>query len=330
MIPLISVIIPAYNEASNIKTLIERLHQTLSNTKYNFELIIINDGSIDNSITVISELALSYPELYFIDFTRNFGHQNALKAGYDHAKGNAVICMDADLQHPPEFVIQMLQKWEDGFEVVLGQRKSSHLQDGFFKKFSSKVFYTLLNFISETPIDPDTPDFRLVDEKLVHVIKNLSEKDLFLRGLIPWMGYNKIILEYDQDKRLSGKSSYNPIKMFMLALSGITGFSVKPLHSAIIMGIIISGLSGLYIPYILVRYFTGHVISGWSSLIIAVTFLGGIQLFILGIIGLYLGKLFIQVKNRPEYIIRKANLDGQKPYPNQPDDNASLKLSYSK
>lgn len=329
MVPLVSVIIPAYNEATNIKPLVDHLIQILSETTYDFELIIINDGSSDNSLEVISELALSHTELYFIDFSRNFGHQNALKAGYDHARGQAVVCMDADLQHPPDFIPEMLKKWEGGFEVVLGQRKNKHLHTGWGKKLSSVFFYKLLNFISDTPIDPDTPDFRLIDQKLVKIIRELPEKDLFLRGLIPWVGYNKVILEYEQGNRLSGKSSYNPAKMFMLALSGITGFSVKPLHSAIFIGTVISGLSCLYIPYVLLKYFTGQVISGWSSLIITVTFLGGVQLFVLGIIGLYLGKLFIQVKDRPEYIIRKTNLTNSKARPNEAEDNPSLTLSYN-
>ncbi|GAA4327651.1 glycosyltransferase family 2 protein [Mucilaginibacter gynuensis] len=301
----ISIIIPAFNEASNIGALLISLFKVLQPIRHEFEVIIINDGSTDNTAAIVAELALSYGNLYLIDFSRNFGQQKALRAGYDHAKGDAVICIDADLQNPPELIADMIEKWENGYEVVLCKRRKGKQQAGYFKEITSRLFYKTLNLMAEGNIDADTPDFRLIDRKLVEIIKYLPEKDVFLRGLISWMGFNKIVLEYDHGKRLNGKTGYSPIKMLRLALTGITGFSAKPLHFAIYMGLGISILSLFYIPYILVRYFSGETISGWSSLIITITFMGGLQLFILGILGLYLGKLFMHAKNRPDYIIRE-------------------------
>ena len=305
---LISIIIPAYNEQANIKELVERLYKVIININYHFEIIIINDGSSDDSLSVLSDLSETYKQLHFIDFSRNFGQQNALRAGYDYAKGDAVICMDADLQNPPELIIQMIQNWENGFDVVLCKRKGGKQHGSFFKEHTSKFFYKILNFMSETHIDQDVPDFRLIDRKLVNIIKELPEKDLFLRGIISWMGFKKTVVEYEHKKRLNGDSGYSSLKMFRLALSGLTGFSVKPLHFAIYLGIIMSGLSLIYILYAIIRYYTGNTISGWLSIIITITFLGGLQLFVLGIIGLYIGKFFIQTKNRPEYIVNKTTL----------------------
>lgn len=308
---LISIIIPAYNERENIKILVERLHGLMINLNYSFEIIVINDGSSDGSLEVLNELSEIYKQLHFIDFSRNFGQQIALRAGYDYANGDAVICMDADLQNPPELIIEMIQHWETGFEVVLCKRKGGKQQASLYKEHSSRFFYKILNLMSETSIEQNAPDFRLIDRKLVNIIKELPEKDLFLRGIISWMGFNTTILQYEHNKRLNGNSSYSSFKMFRLALSGLTGFSVKPLHFAIYMGVAISGLSLIYLLYAIVRHYTGNTISGWSSIIITITFLGGLQLFVLGVIGVYIGKSFIQSKNRPQYLINKTTFNAK-------------------
>ncbi|HXI01412.1 MAG TPA: glycosyltransferase family 2 protein [Sphingobacteriaceae bacterium] len=306
---LISIIIPAYNEEKNIPLLAEQLNSIFSEIPYELELILINDGSTDNTLAVIHSLALQYPTLYFIDFSRNFGQQNALRAGYDYAHGDAVICMDADLQNPPEIVLDLIKKWEEGFEVVICKRKDGKQNAGILKEATSRWFYNLLSFLTDIKVEPNSPDFRLIDRKLVDIIKTLSEKDIFFRGMISWMGFKRTVVEYEHSARAYGDTKYSVIKMINLASSGLTSFSVKPLHLAMYLGLIISCLSLVYIPYALLSYYRGDAISGWASLIVTVAFFGGLQLMILGVIGLYLGKLFIQSKQRPEYIIRETNID---------------------
>ncbi|ETZ23812.1 glycosyltransferase family 2 protein [Pedobacter sp. V48] len=308
---LITVIIPAYNEEKNILLIATRLIEVLETRSYELELIFINDGSKDNSEEVLKMLSNRFANVYFINFSRNFGQQNALRAGYDYSTGDAVICMDADLQNPPELVLELIKKWEEGFDVVLCRRRKAKQHGGFLKEITSKFFYRLLTIISDTPIEHDSPDFRLIDRKLVNIIKNLPENDIFLRGLISWMGFQKTVVEYNHGLRINGNTSYSLPKMIKLATSGITSFSVKPLHIAIYLGLFISCLSLSYIPYVFVKFFYGHTISGWASLIVTVSFLGGLQLLILGIIGLYLGKLFIQNKQRPEYIVKSTNMDNK-------------------
>lgn len=307
----ISVIIPAYNEEENIPLMAERLFNLFEDhPAYEPEIIFMNDGSRDGSINALKALSEKYMHLYYIDFSRNFGHQNALRAGYDHATGDAVICLDADMQHPPEMIFELVQEWENGYEVVLCKRKDNAEHIGRFKKTSSNNFYRTLSFLTDINIEPNTADFRLIDRKLVDIIKTLPEKDIFFRGLIAWMGFKQTIVEYEQNARIHGKTKYSFKKMMSLAFTGLTSFSVKPLHTAIYLGISISCLSILYIPYALISYLNGSAISGWASLIVTVSFFGGLQLLILGVIGLYLGKLFMQSKHRPEYIVRETNIQG--------------------
>jgi len=307
MTKTISIIIPAYNEEPNLSVVTERLYSLFKNSLYKLEVIFINDGSSDGSLDLLKELSRKYSGLYFIDFSRNFGQQNALRAGYDFATGDAVICMDADLQNPPEVVKDLVKKWEEGYEVVVCKRRDAVQNAGIFKENTSRWFYRIMSFLTNISIEPNSPDFRLVDRKLVNVIKDLTEKDIFFRGLISWMGFRKAVIEYDHSVRLHGDTKYSVKKMLKLASSGLTSFSVKPLHMAMYLGLFIWGLSLLYIPYALISYYQGNAISGWASLIVTVSFFGGLQLLILGVIGLYLGKLFMQSKQRPEYIVRETN-----------------------
>jgi glycosyltransferase involved in cell wall biosynthesis len=308
MAVLISIIIPAYNEDTNIEILISRLFNCLQQTEFIYEIIVINDGSSDKTQDLLEEISVLYSNVYFINLSRNFGQQNALRAGYEHASGKAVICMDADLQNPPEIIISMLEKWQQGYEVVICKRKNAVQHGGFIKGISSKMFYRILSAISDIPIEQHSPDFRLIDRQLVDLIKQMPEKDIFFRGMISWMGFKRAVIEYNHGLRIHGETQYSIPKMIKLAGSGLTSFSVRPLHLAIYLGVFISGLSLLYIPYVLYQFYNGHTISGWSSLIIAVSFLGGLQLLIIGILGLYLGKLFIQSKGRPNYIIKNTNI----------------------
>jgi glycosyltransferase involved in cell wall biosynthesis len=305
---LISVIIPAFNEENNLEILAKNVISVFQNLPHTFEIIVVNDGSSDDTEQKIRQLSLKLSNVYYLNFSRNFGQQSALKAGYDHSNGDAVICMDADLQNPPEIITEMIAQWELGYEIVLCKRKDANQNGSFLKEISSRGFYRIIRFLSDIPIEKNAPDFRLLDRKLVDIIKRLPEKEMFLRGMISWMGFSKTVVEYSHGTRLSGKTNYSFGKMMALAATGITSFSVRPLHLAIYMGLFISGLSLLYIPYVFFQYYQGHTISGWSSLIVTVSFLGGLQLFILGIIGLYLGKMVLQVKQRPDYIVKSTNL----------------------
>jgi polyisoprenyl-phosphate glycosyltransferase len=303
----VSIVIPLYNEESNIKILLAAIQHVFTTLSYSYTVIMVDDGSKDNSLQVVQEMAAQDDRIKFISFSRNFGHQNALKAGLDMAKGDCVISMDADMQHPPSLIPTMLAKWEEGYDVVYTVRKEG-ADISAFKKRSSNVFYRLLNWLSEVDVEVGTPDFRLVSRQVLNVLKNLNEYDLFYRGLVKWVGFKQTALEYEQDERLSGKSKYTFKKMMRFALQGITSFSIHPLYAAAYLGFGISLLSLLYVPYALYSHYFGYTISGWTSVIVTIAFFGGLQLTILGIIGLYLGKLFMQSKGRPLYIIKETNV----------------------
>ena len=305
----ISIVIPAFNEEGNLCEIRKKINDVFTSLQnYSFEIIFINDGSRDNTQTTIEDLAIKFPEVKFIEFSRNFGHQNAVKAGMDNADGNAVITMDADLQHPPELIPELINKWEQGYDVVYTIRKYSD-KISFFKRVTSSVFYSFLLKISDFElVQKGGADFRLLDRNVNDVIKEFNENDLFLRGLTGWIGFKQTGVEYTAKDRFSGKSSYDMKKMFSLAFSGITSFSTKPLYLAAYVGFAFTILSLLvYGIYVIYSFAIGTHISGWASLIMTVVFLGGMQLIMMGIIGMYLGKIFKQVKDRPNYIIRSKN-----------------------
>jgi glycosyltransferase involved in cell wall biosynthesis len=304
---LISVIIPAFNEEENLAAIIERIEKVFESLVYNFEIIIIDDGSSDSTIDYIKSEIKIKPNLFYIEFSKNFGHQAALMAGLNHANGDCVISLDADLQHPPEMFAQMLQKWEEGFEVVYTRRLSDSslpLQ----KRKSSDLFYKLLNSLSDVEIEPGTADFRLLDKVVVQNLNKFQEMDPFVRGLVKLVGFKQFAIDYVPAERFRGSSKYSLAKMRRLALHGVTSLSIKPLHTAVYLGFFFSFLSLLYIPYILFAFYQGTEVSGWASLIMTVVFFGGLQLIILGFLGIYLGKMFMQAKNRPNYIIRSTNI----------------------
>jgi len=304
---MISLVIPAYNEEDNIGPILLRITEVMQNAKEDYEIIFVNDGSSDDTLNRIKAFTETYPELKYISLSRNFGHQNALKAGLDFALGEAVISMDADMQHPPEMILQFLEKWREGFDVVYSIRKESK-SSGFFKNLTSNSFYGIINSLSDIKIEPGSADFRLMDRKVLNVLTKLNENELFIRGLIPWIGFKQIGLDYFPDKRHSGESKYTLNKMIRLGLQGITSFSIRPLYTATYLGIGFSVLSIIvYVPYILISFYSGNAVEGWSSVLATVVFLGGLQLMILGIMGIYLGKLFMQSKNRPNYIVGETN-----------------------
>lgn len=305
----ISIIIPAFNEEKNLSVIHERLRAVfLGFPKYAYEIIFVNDGSTDDTQQNLEELAKECNEVKFIELSRNFGHQIALKAGLDAAKGDAVISMDADLQHPPEIIPQMIAQWEEGYDVVFTVRKYPK-EISIFKRFSSNVFYRFISCISDIDFEKGAgSDFRLVDQSVLAVIRNMNEETPFLRGLFKWVGFKQIGVEFTAEERLSGASKYSFGKMMKFAVSGVTAFSEKPLHIATYLGFFFTVFAVVfYTVDVVTSLVNGTAISGWSSLIMTVVFFGGMQLMILGIIGIYIGKIFRQVKERPSYIIRNKN-----------------------
>ena len=307
---LVSIVIPAFNESGNIAKICSEIGEVFSKLTYSYEIILVADGCTDNTMKTIETLISINKNIFFIEFSRNFGHQLALKAGLDYAKGDCVISMDCDLQHPPGLIPELLAKWEEGFEVVYTIRlEDKKLPLG--KKISSRLFYKTLNSLSNVELETGSADFRLLDSKVVSVIRNFHENEPFLRGLFKWIGFKQTSIKFMPKSRHSGKSKYSVQKMIKFALQGVTSFSVKPLYAAIYIGFSFTILSLLYIPYVIHAFHTGKEVSGWASIIMTIVFLGGLQLTILGIIGIYIGKMFMQVKNRPNYIIRSTNIKEQ-------------------
>lgn len=303
----VSIVLCSYNEESNLPTVISAVHAAMKGLAYDYELIVVDDGSSDRSLVLLQSLAETDKQLFYIEFSRNFGHQNALKAGLDHASGDCIISMDADMQHPPAMLPHLLAKWEEGYDIVYTRRAEDPSLPAL-KRQTSKRFYQLLNMLSSVELEPGTADFRLMDRRAADVLIGLKENDPFVRGLVKWIGFRQCPVDYQPHERLSGKSKYTMRKMARLALHGILSFSTQPLFLALYIGAIFASLSLLYIPYVVYSLIFGHAISGWASLIVTIVFFGGLQLFILGIIGLYIGKIFTQVKQRPGYIVRSTNI----------------------
>lgn len=303
----ISIVVPACNEEGNIPVLVDALENVLSKLDYDYQLIFVDDGSTDGTLALLKAISTTKPHIRYIGLSRNFGHQNALKAGLDLAGGDAVIMMDGDMQHPPELIPIMLEEWEAGNDIVYTIRKD-HQDMPMMKRKTSNMFYNLINNLSDIELEQGTADFRLMDRRVVNVFREFKETDLFLRGLVKWMGFQQSGIEYEPAERLKGKSKYTMKKMIRFALQGITSFSTKPLYIATYLGMCFSLISLLYVPYIIYSYYFGHAISGWTSIIATIAFFGGLQLMILGIIGMYLGKLFQQSKQRPHYIVKETNI----------------------
>jgi len=304
----LSVIIPIYNEEGNIPVLFQRLNEVVSKLNVDTEYIFINDGSGDHSLLLIKQLASKYPFIKYIDFSRNFGHQVAVSAGLDHCSGKAVAIIDADLQDPPELIADLYHKWREGYEVVYAKRRSRD-GEGFLKKYTAKLFYRLLKKITSINIPIDTGDFRIIDHKIVEVLRNMPEQQKFLRGQISWIGFKQTFVEYNRDSRLKGKTGYTYKKMIRFALDGITSFSNLPLKFATIAGFLVSGFAFFMILYALYsRFISKSYVAGWTSLMLAVLFIGGVQLICIGIIGEYISRLSGNVRKRPLYVVNETNL----------------------
>ena len=304
----LSIIIPIYNEEKNIPLLFDRLKKVATDLAISYEFIFINDGSKDQSLELIRSLAQKDNMVRYINLSRNFGHQIAVTAGIDASKGNAVVIIDADLQDPPELIIEMYQKMQEGFQVVYARRKT-RTGESFLKKHTAKLFYRLLAKITSIKIPLDTGDFRIIDRKVVDVLKNMPEQQKYLRGQIAWVGFKQTYVLYDRDERFAGETGYTYKKMIQLALDGITSFSNLPLKFATMTGFFVSGITFLLSLYALyARFISKDYVPGWTSLILAVLFIGGVQLISIGIIGEYISRLSANVRKRPLYTVEESNV----------------------
>ncbi|MCB0618948.1 MAG: glycosyltransferase family 2 protein [Saprospiraceae bacterium] len=304
----ISVIIPVYNEEENLPVLYERLKKVLHDQKLQHELLFVNDGSQDASLERIHALAARDPAVKYIDFSRNFGHQIAVTAGLESCRGKAVVIMDADLQDPPEVVPELYAKWKEGYEVVAARRRARQ-GESVFKRSTAALFYRLLSRLTSVQIPVDTGDFRIIDRRVVEVLRRMPESHKFLRGQIAWIGFRQTTIEYDRAERLAGQTGYTFRKMLRLALDGITGFSDLPLKAVTYFGILVTVFAFFMTLYVLYsRYILEDYVQGWSSLMISVLFLGGVQMIAIGIIGEYLSRMNDDVRKRPLYIVRDTNL----------------------
>lgn len=305
----ICILTAAYNEEQNIVIFYKTVKKIIENLPYSFEFCFVNDGSKDNTFSVIRTLAEKDATVKYVSFSRNFGQQIALKAGIDAIDADAIIMMDCDLQHPPELIPQLIDIWQTEKVNIVNTLREEDEELSWFKKKSSQWFYKILNKISDLQLEPGQADFRLIDRQASQTLKNSKEHDVFLRGMIQWIGYKQAKMKYKPQKRHAGESKYTFSKMFKLALAGITSFSVKPLHGAIYLGFTIAFLSFLYLPYVLYSLYTGQYEHGWSSVLLTIAFFGGLNLIILGIIGVYIGNILIQNKERPLYIIQEQKID---------------------
>jgi polyisoprenyl-phosphate glycosyltransferase len=307
--PTFTIIAPIYNELENIPELYPRMREVMDRTGEAWELILVDDGSTDGSTTLIRKLAENDPRVRPVIFARNFGHQIAVTAGVDFARGDAVIIIDADLQDPPEVILDLIAKWREGYEVVYAVREERQ-GESWFKKTTASLFYRMIYRITDVDIPMDAGDFRLMDRKVVEVMKHMREKHRFLRGMSAWVGFKQVGVSYKRQPRFAGETKYPLNKMIKLALNAVTSFSYFPLQLATYMGFIAAGLSVLAIPIIVVlRLTTGTALFGQATTLIIVLFLGGLQLISLGVIGEYIGRIYDEAKGRPLYIVAEAPED---------------------
>ncbi len=307
MKPTISVVAPVYNEEEVLPELYKRVRAVMEETGESWELVLVNDGSRDRSVEIISGLHEADPRVTGVSFSRNFGFQIAVTAGLDHAQGDAIILTDADLQDPPEVYPAMIAKWREGYDVVYGIRASRE-GETWFKLFTAKLFYRMIYRITSVDIPLDTGDFRLIDRRVVEAIRHMPERNRFLRGMIPWVGYRQTGIEYQRVARFAGDSKFSSVRqMLPFAVDAVTSFSYFPLQIATYLGFIIAVISGLAIlSVVLLRLFGPDTpLLGQATTLVAVLFLGGVQLISLGIIGEYLGRIYDEVKGRPLYLVDK-------------------------
>jgi polyisoprenyl-phosphate glycosyltransferase len=310
----IDIIVPAYNEEACVRSFYERVRAAIDTLPYAVRVIFVDDGSTDRTAELVSVIAAEDPRVGLVRLSRNFGHQAALTAGLDAADADAVVTMDADLQHPPEVLPRFIAAWEAGGELVSGVR--ARAAQSVFRRATSALFYRVLNVISPLPITPDAPDFRLLDRRVVAAIRQLREQSRFLRGIYAWVGFRQIEIEYVEARRAAGTSHYGMLDMVLFALSAVLSFSRVPLRLATYLGLFVSSLAFAFGVYALMMNLVfDQVIRGWTSLAVLLSFLSGVQLLTLGVIGEYLGQVLEESKRRPLYVIADARLPLRKELP---------------
>jgi len=302
----ISILIPAYNEEPVLDKLFTRLANLANETKnYDFEFLFVNDGSKDKTLDYIKDYADTDPRVSYLNLSRNFGKEIGMIAGLDHAIGDAVVIIDADLQDPPELIPEMIKLWEDGYDDVYAKRQSRE-GESWFKKFTSKMYYKTLQSVTRIPIQEDTGDFRLLDRRVVEALKQFRESQRNTKAMFSWVGFHKKEILYDRDQRAAGETKWNYIKLVELAIDGITSFTTAPLRISTYAGIAVSILAFIYLVYLVIRtVFLGVDLAGYPSMMAVILFLGGVQLLSLGIIGEYVGRIFNETKQRPLYLIEE-------------------------
>jgi glycosyltransferase involved in cell wall biosynthesis len=304
----VSIVTPFYNEAGGVAIYFERLGEVLRewSARIEFEFVCVNDGSRDGTLAELQAVRPPFGRIVLVDLARNFGKEAALSAGLDHATGDAVIPMDADLQDPPELVPQMIERWLAGAPVVLAVREDRR-SDGWVKRSTSAAFYALHNHLADTPIPPNAGDFRLIDRSVADVVRSLPERQRFMKGLLSWPGFPAETLGYTRPPRAAGRTKWNYAKLMNLAVEGITSFSTAPLRASTVIGALFAFVSMLYGGYIAVRTLVQGVdLPGYASLFAAVVFMGGVQLLSLGILGEYVGRIYMESKQRPVYVVRSV------------------------
>ncbi len=303
----LTVVVPGLNEEENLAFLYAELIRVLGNQEWKLDILFVDDGSTDGTLRVCRELNVRDSRFQYVSLSRNFGHQIALTAGLDLSCGRAVVTMDADLQDPPEVVLEMIKLWEQGVDVAYGQRRT-HQNIPFFKRFTAQIFYRLLRFMSDVPIPMDTGDFRLIDRRVMDQLKTMREQGRFIRGMVSWIGFEQRPVLYDRPGRHQGNTKYPLFRQIRLAWAGISAFSSWPLRMATMTGILFSLMAFVMVIYYIARkiYFDDFT-KGWASIMVAIFAVGGVQMFFIGIVGEYLAKTFEELKGRPLYIVRETS-----------------------
>ena len=305
MMTFVSFVVPVYNEEKVLPAFFEELGEVLLHADFESEIIFVDDGSEDKTWTILEKFQLRDDRVKLISLSRNFGHQAALLAGIEKSSGDCIITMDGDLEHPLELIPQLMEKWQQGADVV-NTRRHSGGKLPYGKKITSALFYKIFRFLSGLELEPGMADFRLLDRRVVVALQNIQERALFLRGMLQWVGFNQEVVHYEVGTRGAGKSKYSLKKMIQLALNGVTAFSTIPLRVATLLGFVFSTLSFTYLAYAGLSWvFTDYTAEPWKAVIGSLLFLGGVQLICLGIIGEYLGRVFLEVKGRPTYLIKQ-------------------------
>ncbi len=308
-LPVFTIIAPIYNERENLPELHKRVSAVMDQTGEPWELILVDDGSRDGSADIIRGLAQQDARVRSVIFARNFGHQIAVTAGLDFSRGKAVVIIDADLQDPPELILEMIKKWREGYEVVYAVRAERE-GETWFKTFTASFFYRMIAKITDVKIPLDTGDFRLIDRKVVNVLNSMRERHRFLRGMSAWVGFKQVGVDYKRAARFAGETKYPFRKMLRLALNAITGFSYLPLQLATYLGFVSAAISVIAIPVVVILRLVGErQLFGQATTLIAVLFLGGVQLISLGILGEYIGRIYDEVKGRPLYVVSEGPTD---------------------